>query len=266
MYTKLSLRFKPSINNLLILDWITHANYSFATVNDPRWRRILLYNNPNLKEQQLLLHKTLINLLMTEYKRAMDSVRTLLSTARGMIYLTFDGWTSRKNTSFVGINAHFVDEKWKKWTIFLGLPALVGRHTGKDVADEVLSIIYAFLIASKVGYCTLDNEGKNGTTMTALAQYLQFDPKERRISCAPHTLQLATRSMMYGEGSKSVRWEDLVNAFGDSDFEEDKADEFGALDTVVDGAGEYADLEDDSIDDSLLEAFDSEEVTQPQLI
>ncbi|KAJ3552946.1 hypothetical protein NPX13_g10995 [Xylaria arbuscula] len=265
LYTKLSLRFKPSVNNLLILDWITYANHSFSTVNDPRWRRILLYNNPGLEEQQLPSHKILISLLIAEYKRAMDSVRSLLGTARGMVHLTFDGWTSRKNMSFVGINAHFIDEKWKKWTILLGLPALVGRHTGKDVADEVLSIIYAFSIASKVGYCTLDNEAKNGTTMAALAQYLQFDPRERHISCAPHTLQLATRSMMHGEGSKSVHWEELVDAFGDSDLEEDEADEFNTLGAAKDDLGEDSELKDDFSDDSLLEDLDSE-ATQQQLL
>ncbi|KAM4065570.1 ribonuclease H-like protein [Hirsutella rhossiliensis] len=32
-----------------------------------------------------------------------------------MIHFTFDGWTSRQNTSFLGINAHFIDQDWNQW-------------------------------------------------------------------------------------------------------------------------------------------------------
>jgi hypothetical protein len=50
------------------------------------------------------------NLVAKEYARAVPFVKQKLATARGMINLSFDGWTSRQNVSFLGINAHFIDE------------------------------------------------------------------------------------------------------------------------------------------------------------
>ena len=51
----------------------------------------------------------MVKLLLAEYQIALGPVRQLLATARGMIHLTFDGWTSRKFSSFIGIHAHLID-------------------------------------------------------------------------------------------------------------------------------------------------------------
>jgi predicted component of type VI protein secretion system len=61
-----------------------------------------------------------------------------------MVHFTFDGWTSRQNASFLGINAHFIDRDWKQWRMLLALPALKRRHTGEALADEVADTIYMF--------------------------------------------------------------------------------------------------------------------------
>ena len=61
-----------------------------------------------------------------------------------MVHFTFDGWTSRQNALFLGINAHFIDRDWKQWRILLALPALKKRHTGEALADEVTDTMFAF--------------------------------------------------------------------------------------------------------------------------
>jgi hypothetical protein len=94
------------MNQLLLLDWLTYHNLPFNLVNSERFKRLLLYNNPSLQEGQIPTSKTLINLLIGEYKRALGPLYELLQTARSMIHFTFDGWTSRQNSSFLGINAH----------------------------------------------------------------------------------------------------------------------------------------------------------------
>jgi hypothetical protein len=84
----------------------------------------------------------------------------------------------------------------------LGLPPLMKRHRGSDIAEEILAIIRFFEIQDCVGYCTLDNESKNRTTMAKIGEALGLDAEERQISCGPHVLQLCTRALMYGEGCK----------------------------------------------------------------
>ncbi|RKK07682.1 hypothetical protein BFJ67_g18295, partial [Fusarium oxysporum f. sp. cepae] len=125
-----------------------------------------------------------------------------------MIHFTFDGWTSRQNASFLGINAHFVDRDWKQWRILLALPALRNRHTGAALADEVADTICAFGLQDRIGYYTLDNATNNDTAMEALAAEFDFDKDERRIRCAPHFLNLAVRAMMYG--SKRDNFDELL--------------------------------------------------------
>ena len=99
--------FDPKMNQLLLLDWLTYHNRPFNLVNSERFRRLLLYNNPSLQGGQIPTGKALVNLLINEYNQALGPLHTLLQRARSMIHFTFDGWTSRQNTSFLGINPHF---------------------------------------------------------------------------------------------------------------------------------------------------------------
>ncbi|KAF6527892.1 hypothetical protein HZS61_008209 [Fusarium oxysporum f. sp. conglutinans] len=214
--------FDPAVNQLLLLDWLTYHNLPFNLVNSERFRRLLLYNNPSLQEEQIPSDRTLVNLLTNEYNRARGPVHVLLQKARSMIHFTFDGWTSRQNASLLGINAHFVDRDWKQWRILLALPALRNRHTGAALADEVADTICAFGLQDRIGYYTLDNATNNDTAMEALAAEFDFDKDERRIRCAPHFLNLAVRAMMYG--SKRDNFDELLAHWGDKDFmtEEDE--------------------------------------------
>ncbi|KAI1874248.1 uncharacterized protein JN550_002827 [Neoarthrinium moseri] len=95
----------------------------------------------------------------------------------------------------------------------LGMPPLIKRHTGQDLADEVSSIIEYFEIADVVGYFTLDNATNNDTCIEALSKVYLFKPDERRIRCAPHTINLAVRSMMYGDGAKKTDFHELLGKF-----------------------------------------------------
>ncbi|XP_044714629.1 Ribonuclease H-like protein [Hirsutella rhossiliensis] len=115
LLSNLHTLFDPKMNQLLLLDWLTYHNLPFNVVNSERFRRLLLYNNPALQEGQIPTGKTLVNLLLDEYNRALGPLCELLQRARSMIHFTFDGWTSRQNTSFLGINAHFIDQDWNQW-------------------------------------------------------------------------------------------------------------------------------------------------------
>jgi hypothetical protein len=216
LLSNLHTLFDPAMNQLLLLDWLTYHNLPFNLVNSERFRRLLLYNNPCLQEGQIPSDRTLVNLLEKEYNRALDPVKALLQRARSMIHFTFDGWTSRQNASFLGINAHFIDRDWKQWRILLALPALRKRHTGAALADEVADTICAFSLQNRIGYFTLDNAANNDTATEALANEFDFDQYERRIRCAPHFLNLAVKAMMYG--GKKDNFDELLAHWGDQDF------------------------------------------------
>ncbi|OAQ58230.1 ribonuclease H-like protein [Pochonia chlamydosporia 170] len=240
LLSNLHTLFDPAMNQLLLLDWLTYHNLPFNLVNSERFRRLLLYNNPCLQEGQIPSDRTLVNLLTKEYNRALDPVKAILQRARSMIHFTFDGWTSRQNSSFLGVNAHFIDRDWKQWRILLALPALRKRHTGAALADEVADTICAFSLQHKIGYCTLDNATNNDTAMEALGHEFDFDQHERRIRCAPHFLNLSVKAMMYG--GKRDNFAELLAHWGDQDFMTDE-DEQRQLSDAVDALNGDDDLD-----------------------
>jgi hypothetical protein len=132
------------MNQLLPLDCLKYHNLPCNLVNSERFKRLLLYNNPSLQEEQILTSKTLINLLIDEYKRAIVPLHEQLQRARSIIHFTVDGWTSRQNTSFLGINAHLLIEIGSNGGSFWPCLPLRKRHAGEALADEVADTICAF--------------------------------------------------------------------------------------------------------------------------
>lgn len=102
-----------------------------------------------------------------------------------------------------------------------------------DVADEVLAIIRFFRIEDLVGFCTLDNEAKNATTVVVLGRHLGFDGIERMIRCAPHALQLAIRALLYGDGCKRLPLDRALATWGIQAFS-DEDEESEALERAFD--------------------------------
>jgi hypothetical protein len=141
MLSKLGAMYVPSVGTIMLLDWIVAANLPFRVVNSPEFRRWATYRNPGAL---LPSQRNITNLLMVEYRRAIPDVKSKLQSARGLIRFPFDGWTSRQNNSFMGMNAHFLDQNWIHRTVSLGLPALLYRHTGNVMADEMATVLQFF--------------------------------------------------------------------------------------------------------------------------
>jgi hypothetical protein len=172
-------------------------------------------------------------MLESEYSAAIGPVTEFLCNARSQIHFAFDGWTSNQNSSFLGINAQFVDRNFVQHQVLLGLRPLRGRHAGSSLANEVADTLSFWQISGldKVGYFTLDNAANNDTCMQELAEEHGFCPEERRIRCAGHIFSLCVRAMLYG--SRREDFSAIVAADGDDEDEEDGE---GRLDQAVDEA------------------------------
>lgn len=169
--SKLRGQFNVKGLRVLLLDWITYHNLPFETVNTERFQRILLYGNPLLEKAYMPSAKTLLRMLETDYQGAVGPVTEVLRSARSQIHFSFDGWTSKSYTSFLGINPQFVDRDFAQHRILLGLQPLRGRHSGASLANEVADTVAFWQIndRDKVGYFTLDNAANNDTCMQDLA-------------------------------------------------------------------------------------------------
>ncbi|KFA77097.1 hypothetical protein S40288_09729, partial [Stachybotrys chartarum IBT 40288] len=115
LVSKLRGRFSSKGLRMLLLDWITYHNLPFEIVNTERFQRSLLYGNPLLDKAYSLCEDT------AAHARDGCSIPNLF-----LLY----GWTSKSYTSFLGIDAQFIDCDFVQHRILLGLRPLYGRHNG----------------------------------------------------------------------------------------------------------------------------------------
>jgi len=188
----------------LILNWITTHNLPFQIAESDEFKAILLYGNSLVYPSHIPSADTLIRLLFSEYEKASSSVKSVLQTALHLIHFCFDGWTSRSNLSFLGINAQFVDKDFRVRKVLLGLPQLAGRHTGEALSEEVSRVLSFWGLDDKLGFFTLDNATNNDRAMQAIGDRFGFDGTERRLRCAPHCINRVVRAMLYGNETKSL--------------------------------------------------------------
>jgi hypothetical protein len=89
------------------------------------------------------------------------------------------------------------DDRPKKCV--LGLPELTERHTGENIAGQIIEIIQEYEIGDKIGYFTLDNAGNINTSMEELALEFGFDWKKRWVRCISHVVNIVVKQMLYGK-------------------------------------------------------------------
>jgi hypothetical protein len=92
LLTKLQELFDAGDSQLFLLDWIVANNLPFSVVDSEEFRRFVTSINPAC---WIPSRKVITNLIKNEYQYAVSHIKTLLQTAKGLIHLTFDGWTSR---------------------------------------------------------------------------------------------------------------------------------------------------------------------------
>ncbi|XP_044715188.1 Ribonuclease H-like protein [Hirsutella rhossiliensis] len=129
LVSKLRGRFNSKGLRVLLLDWITYHNLPFDIVNTERFQRLLLYGNPLLDATHIPSGKTLLRMLESEYRGAVGPVMEVLRTARSQVHFSFDGWSSKSYTAFLGINAQFIDHDFAQHRILLGLRPLSANTT-----------------------------------------------------------------------------------------------------------------------------------------
>jgi hypothetical protein len=75
-----------------------------------------------------------------------------------------------------------------------------------DQAKVILPLLTRFGITiANLGYFTLDNAPNNDTTLVELAKVLKFDPKEKRLRCIGHILNLIAESYLFGQDASSFK-------------------------------------------------------------
>ncbi len=103
------------------------------------------------------------------------------------ISLTTDMWSSRTNSAFLNITAHYLLED-KIITKVLSCERFPQRHTGENIKEALLKTLQEFEIQSKVVTVTTDNAHnmKNAVKGAGLQE----------LGCMAHTLNLCAQEVL----------------------------------------------------------------------
>ncbi|KAI1669706.1 Dimer-Tnp-hAT dimerization containing protein [Pyrenophora tritici-repentis] len=139
------------------------------------------------------------------------------STAASKIHVSFDGWTTKGGKrGFFGVVAHYATATGDVRDVAIDLPHLAGVHSGERIASCINQVLMKFGITSTtLGYFVLDNAYTNDAAVAKLSAMYNFSARQRRLRCAPHTLNLVGQSLIFGSNPDSYD-----NAFAEHNDEE----------------------------------------------
>lgn len=66
-------------------------------------------------------------------------------------------WSSPNGHAFLGVVAHWTDNKYALQTALIGLPKVKGQHTSTNIAKSLIDVLEQYNICDKAGYMMLDN-------------------------------------------------------------------------------------------------------------
>ncbi|OAA58655.1 Ribonuclease H-like protein [Akanthomyces lecanii RCEF 1005] len=181
-------RFDQAEFQKLVVNWIVESQQSFRQAEHPRLRQMFEYLNPavHIKDARETA-KTTQGLAIQQFERHRDAVQHALRRSPGQIHIAFDGARTRNRHALYGVTAVFRDEDNQLRKLVLGIPELVQRHSGGNIAAEILDIIRSLRHRGQTN---------NDTAMLEIAQELHFDPVRRRVRCVGYILNLVVKSLL----------------------------------------------------------------------
>ncbi|KAG6988733.1 hypothetical protein FOFC_20727 [Fusarium oxysporum] len=180
------------------VDWIIVEDVTFRQASSERLRW-LIANGGELASQLLPEHHTTVcSWIRQTFESRRQIIANLVKNATSSVHLSFDLWTASNGCNYVGIVGHFVDSNGEKRDVLLGLPRLVGPHSGENIAPYVKGVIDQYEMGSKLGYFMLDNAESNDTCLEALARWFPMDVGRRRLRCIGHIINLVVRAVIFG--------------------------------------------------------------------
>jgi hypothetical protein len=189
------------------------ANHlSFNFWDNPRTREFIQL----LKDDAPPLNRhNMVEFLKDEANRIRNIIHEKLLTNASKISLALDTWSapySKKSylckipimvlSDSLGITAHFIDNEWNMVEGVIAFEEMVGRHTGKKMAQLVLNAVVKNSFTQKLGHVTADNAANNKKMLkviedTLLRKYkVAWKWKEYYIPCLSHVINLAVQALL----------------------------------------------------------------------
>lgn len=180
------------------VDWVTVDDITFRQASSSRLRW-LVANGGDLASNLLPEHhSTVCSWIRQTFESRRQTVLNVVKSAKSSIHLSFDLWTASNAFNYIGIVGHFIDGDSEKRDVLLGLPRVVGPHSGENISIYVKKVIDECELGSRLGYFMLDNAGSNDSCLEALSKWFPMDVGRRRLRCIGHVINLVVRAVIFG--------------------------------------------------------------------
>jgi hypothetical protein len=81
--------------------------------------------------------------------------------ASSFVSLTSDIWSGNAKEDYISIFAHYVSADWELQKRVVGFRLIEVKHSGKNIAERIASVVEEFGLIDKVFAITLDNASSN---------------------------------------------------------------------------------------------------------
>ena len=159
---------------------------------------------------------------MQSFEQRKKLLRKELKSARSMISISFDLWTSPNAHAIIGVVGHFISEQGRRRHAVLGLREIMGEHTGENMAGVLIDLFRDYGIVGNIGYFMADNADSNDTCINAVLRALYPNMsvklrKGRRLRCFGHITNLCAQAFIVGGDAEGV-CKQLATAYYEMDF------------------------------------------------
>lgn len=179
-------------------------NHPFSIAEEAELQSIFDYLNPSASARKAnITHTTVREKIIAAFEQHKQTVVDVLRKAPGLIHMSFDGWRSGNRHALYGICCFYRDEGNKPCKITLGLPEVSTKHTGPNIAAEILDVIDSYQIQYKISYFTLGNAKNNDTAMEIIGAELGFVGSRRRGRCFGHILNVSAKAILFGHDAEA---------------------------------------------------------------
>lgn len=199
----------------LLIRWIVCMHVALRVVEHHTFRDLISYICPAVLPFFAKTGKTIRRWILEEFKKQRVRVKDELGLAKSMIHISFDLWTSPNSLGLIALVAHFLDKDLKNRSVLIGMRRVRGSHSGENIAESIIPILEEMGIVSNLGYFTTDNATNNDVAIEVVLRRLRPDiknPKQRRMRCLGHILNLAAKAFLFGNEKASFEDVELDNS------------------------------------------------------
>ncbi|KAG9081714.1 hypothetical protein FRC06_005430, partial [Ceratobasidium sp. 370] len=173
--------------------WSAHSHRSFESLTDKFHRMEVEYLRPGT---HLPSSSTISRDVRAIHAKYAPKVREYFQSIHGAIHLVVDGWTSPTSNSYIGLVVVWYD----RMTIYrsiLDFTRVTSTHTGKNLAELVVSCLRQYGLENKILSAALDNASNNLSMVHHLQQLVPHFLGERSyVRCLAHIINLMAKAFM----------------------------------------------------------------------